>query len=75
MPVKIKISDIRDVPGTVSADGKLLMDVLVTYVVDGQRIYQTRVPKDKSDLKNVQSIIEKEEKERLKLINQEFEVR
>jgi len=73
MPTSIKITDVRDVP-TVSPEGKLTTDVLVTYVVDGQRVYQTRVPKGKSDLPSVQAVIQKEELERQKLVNQEFKI-
>lgn len=73
-PVKIKITDSRDIP-TIDTAGKLTSEVLITYVVDGVRIYQTRVPKAQSDLASVQKRIEAEERERLKLINQEFEVK
>jgi hypothetical protein len=73
MPTSIKITDVRDVP-TVSPKGELTTDVLVTYVVDGQRVYQTRVPKGKSDLPSVQAVIQKEELERQKLVNQEFKI-
>ncbi len=74
MPVKIKITDSRDIP-TIDTAGKLTNEVLITYVVDGVRIYQTRVPKAQSDLASVQKRIEAEERERLKLINQEFELK
>jgi len=73
MQTSIKITDVRDVP-TVGPKGELTTDVLVTYVVDGQRVYQTRVPKGKSDLPSVQAVIQKEELERQKLVNQEFKI-
>jgi len=70
---RIRITDIREVP-TLTPEGQLKEEMLITYLVDGVRAYQTRLPKEGFSPEQAMEQIKAEEKERQKVIGLEFEV-
>lgn len=71
---KIRIVDVRDAAATtIERAGK--MDVVVTYVVDEQRSYAFGMPKEDFTPEKAIQIIKDDERERLKLIGESFEVK
>lgn len=63
----IQVLDIRPIP-VLSPTGAVTEDELITYSVDNKRVYQTRVPKADATPEKLKIAIEKEERERQKII-------
>lgn len=63
----IQILDIRPIP-VLSAAGVAAEDELITYSVDNKRVYQIRLPKAEAAPDKIKLHIEREERERQKII-------